>query len=307
MSTEEYDELYAKGFDEGVTDVEETEVKEEAIEEEGEGLEQPETEEEVETETQTDEEEQETTEDEEEDSVTEPEKEVFTIKHNGVDMTLSKEEMLMLANKGFDYTSKTQDLSTKRHRLEMLDGMSDEDLQSFVDASKGNKEAFATIANKANIDPYDVDGTGEYKPSVVQKNYALDDVVESIKADTTNSPTIDGWINALPSRATELFTKDPLVLADIHKETQNGIAQKVMPEVIKSMALNPMMDFKQAYLTEREKVVSDDTTSKEEVSREVKKKATIAKKSPSKHKAEHTDIWEDDDLYAKMQEMRKRY
>jgi len=298
--SEEYDELYAKGFDDGVTEIEE---KEDIIETKKEEVEQLEPDAIEETEPQDDDVEKETVEVKEEDST---EEKKFLVKHNGMDMSLTEDEVIMLAQKGFNYTSKTQDLSEKRHRLDIVENMSDEDLQAFADASTGNKEAFAAIANKANIDPYDVDGTGDYKPSVVQKNYALDDVVNSIKADTTNSPVIDSWIDALPQRATALFAKDPMVLADIHKEAQGGIAQQIMPKVIKQMALDPMVDFKQAYLSARENVVSEETP-KKEVSREVKKKATIVKKSTSKHKTEHEDVWNDDELYQKMQKMRQRY
>ena len=86
-----------------------------------------------------------------------------------------KEDAKILAQKGFDYTSKTQDLASKREILEIIDGLSKEDLKALVDASKGNADALGYVANKANLDIYDVNTDNQYKPKVDVRNFDLED------------------------------------------------------------------------------------------------------------------------------------
>ena len=310
MSNEEqveYDTLYDKGFEDKVTDIED-ETTEEVVDledEVSEDVEQPEIDSEDETELEDDDSANETTDDDTEDSIT---NDTYVVTHKGQDLTLTKDEMILLAQKGFDYTSKTQDLANKRKILDMLDGLDENTIKSAVDAVKGDKNALSYLAKQAGIDPYDIDEDTQYKPVVESRNYQLDDIIDDIKSDTVNGTAIDSWIQSLPSSTHSEFSKDPLILRDLHIEARNGMAQKVMPEVIKQMNINGNLSFKDAYLSARSKVASNDTPEpKKEVSREVKKKATVNKVKPSRHKQDHTDIWEDDDLYQKMQKLRRGY
>lgn len=296
----EYDALYDQGFDENVTEVEP--VEEEVEESNGLDLEQPEEEVETDTTPELDEVEEDTDDTPTEDSKEEP---YLVAEYKGQTIELSKEDAKVLAQKGFDYTSKTQDLASKREILEIIDGLSKEDLKALVDAKNGNADALGYVANKANVDIYDVNTDSQYKPEVVNKNYALEDTIKAIKDDTEYGGVINSWVDSLPQSTVNMFSQDPQILADIHMEAKNGIAQKVMPKVLTAMAVNPMVDFKTAYLKARETVVNQPP--REEASREIKKKATLSKKQPSKHMSQHKDVWEDDELYAKMKKMVARY
>lgn len=304
---ENYDELYSQGFNEGL---EETNAEVEDTEEIDSGdLEQPTEEEEVEATEEIDESTDETTEESEEDSDDQEQEDIepfMTIERFGEKIPLTKEEAIKMSQLGWDYTSKTQDLSTQRKRLEIIDGLPDEVLQALKDTSSGNKEAFASIADKFGIDPYDVEGVGEYKPQIIEKNYELEDVVDAIKADTANSSNIDAWINELPNNVGTLFSNNPTVLRGLHVDAQNGIANKIMPEVIKTMKLNPSADFVQTYQEVGKRVVSQHTEAKEskktkpEASRETKKKAVPSKTKQSKHLKDHKSVWDDNDMFEKM-------
>jgi hypothetical protein len=293
-----YDELYDKGFDDKDTDIGvDTSVDEE------EDLEQPEEESEAETETQSDEVEEETEEETEEDS----KEETYTLNYKGQDIQVTLEEMKELSQKGFDYTTKTQDLSAKRKLIELAEeyDVNDEIIATIGEAKKGNKEAFATLANKFGIDPYELDTDSNFKPVIEDKNYELDDTIKSIQADTQNGSIIDNWINMLPANAKQTFAQNPNILRGLHTDTKNGIAQKIMPDVIKTLALNPNADFVETYQFVGANAVEQKGT-KPEASREQKKKVSVSKKKVSKHTADHKDVWEDDELYRKMQEMRRR-
>lgn len=303
MSTEQvdYDTLYDKGFEEKIT-----EVEEETLEQPEEEVDSNIEEELTETEEETPEQEEQSTEPEEEETQEETTEKLYELDYKGDNIKASFEELKVLAQKGFDYTSKTQDLAKKRDVLEIIGDRTPEEVKTMVDALNGDKEALSYLAKQANVDIYDLTEESNYKPTVEERNYALDDAIAHIKADTENSQTIDRWIDSLPKSVYSEFATDPKLLTDLHMEARNGIAQDVMPEVIKNMAMGKASNFKEAYLSARENVVSK-KESKPEASRDTIKKATVPKKNVSKHMKEHTDVWEDDELYAKMQKMRRGY
>lgn len=307
MSTEQvdYDILYDKGFEEKDTTVEQLEEDstDEVVEEDVQ---------EVEETTETDEESQDATEQTQDtdDEETTTDKELYELDYKGEKIKASKDELISLAQKGFDYTSKTQDLAKKREILELLGDMKTEDVKALVDAKGGDKEALSFIAKQAGIDIYDLTEEATYKPQVEQRNYGLDDAVNNIKADTEHGQIIDRWIDSLPSSTHKEFANDPQLLADLHTETKNGIAQKVIPEVLKKMAMGYATSFKEAYLSSRAEVVgpqANETKQGSTASRETIKKASVPKMNTSKHTNDHKDVWEDNELYAKMQKMRRGY
>jgi len=314
-NNEEYDSLYNQGFDEGITDVESTEPKEEEVVETEEVVED--TEEVTEEQPESKAEEEEVTEPDEE--VTEPETtdtedseepKLFEVKHNGQVMKLTEEEVLMMANKGFDYTYKTQDLAGKRRTL---DGLDDELLQAVSDAKGGNKEAVAKLVRDFGIDPYDIDTEQTtYKPVVEDKNYELDDVIANINKDTPNAETLNGWVDRMPQKSKDFLANNPVILNELYGHTVNGISQKVMPEVMKQMALNPELDFMGTYnqihsvLIKQPEDATEEVTIKPVATKDAKKKASVSKSKSNSRINDHKDIWEDDDLYKKMQEMRRR-
>ncbi len=310
MSTEQvedYDTLYDKGFTDGLVDSP-NESEEETLEQ-PEELEEESTEEtldeEIETDT-TDEDEEdskeESNEDENDSEETQEEEPFIEVERYGQVIKMNKEEAKKFASFGFDYTAKTQDLSSKRQVIELLDDMSLEEVKTMKDAFGGDKEAIAHFLKSKSIDPYDIDtDETKYQPEVEKINYELNDAIEYVKKDTEIAPIIDTWINGLPQSVHGMIAKDPKILTDLYQEAKSGMAQKVMPNVFKQMALNPNLDFKQAYMDNR-RVVAE-AQQKEEVPSSVKKKATVTKKQPTKKKLDHRDVWEDEDLYREMHRM----
>lgn len=322
MSTEQsYDELYDKGFDEKdtaievleeETPVEEEEIEEESLEEEEseETLEQPTDEEDApeETDGEPDEDtEEDATEEEPSDSTEEPE--TYSITIGGQEVNLTLDEMKLFAQKGGDYTRKTQDLAKSRAEIEFMKehGLSHEDLVTLKDIKTGNKEAFAAIAKQAGIDPLDVQEDTSYKPEVAQRNFELEDVVSEIRNDTTNGSVIDGWISALPQNVKDSMAETPAILKGLHVDTVNGIGKEIMPEVIKQLAINPNADFVSLYQSVGNEIVSrqepkeEEKPSKPEAKRETKKRAAVSKKkTQSSHLKDHQDVWDDDELFESM-------
>lgn len=309
MSEEQsYEELYDKGFTDKFTDTEV--LDEEEIEEE---VEQPAEADEGESEETPDEvTEDDTEESDEEDSIesNEPTKLSKTIKWNGQEITLSEEEIDALLPKAFDYTKKTQDLAKHRAVIEMMNekGLSKEDIALLADIKAGSKEALALAAKQAGIDPLDVEYNESYAPQVQERNYALNDVVDMIKRDSENGVVVDRYIASLPESHRSEFIANPEILKGLYTDTVNGISQRIMPDVIKQLVINPNQSFVDAYMAVGSKLLSDEEAAdkveqKPEASREQKKKATIVKKSKNSVINDHKDVWEDDELYEKMKRM----
>lgn len=312
LTEEQFQELYDKGFDEkDTTVIEETEEVEEVEEEvEEPPVEQPaEDEESDDVDGEPDEDTEDESEEKSEDSVTD---EKFTIKIGGQDVELTLDELKVFAQKGGDYTRKTQELAKYRAEIEAINenGLSKEDLAILADIKKGNKEALALLANNAGIDPLELEAETQYKPVVKERNYELEDVVNTIKADTENSALINNWLSALPDSTKSIFSADPKALSDLYEHTKHGYSQKIMPEVIKQMAMNPQADFLRLYQDTGNRIFSAEQEKQQEKKPEatssVKKKASISKKAPKTHIDDHKDVWEDDELYRKMHEMLKK-
>lgn len=234
-----------------------------------------------------------------------------TIKWKGQEIFIKNDEIDTFLQKGFDYTKKTQDLAKYRPFIEMINeaGLTQEDLVTYLDAKNGNTEAIAQIMRNNNVDALDIDDNSTYTPQVKKVNYELNDIIEDIKTDETYGYKVDSYIAAIPESAKQVFIENPQVLKGFYEDVKRGVADKVMPHLLKEMAMNPNADFLGTYQSIGRQVFQNEPqqqevkeTSKQEVSREIKKKASISKKGNTTFN-DHKDIWEDDELFAKMMRM----
>jgi hypothetical protein len=94
------------------------------------------------------------------------------LKWKGKELPVTKEELIALAQKGFDAEKKWQDVATIRPYNELIknSGLSVEELQMLADAKSGKSEALALMAERYGIDLYDAEKR-DYTPSVANTNY----------------------------------------------------------------------------------------------------------------------------------------
>lgn len=234
-----------------------------------------------------------------------------TIRINGQDLELTQEELKRFAQKGGDYIQKTQSLAQYRNIIEFVEdkNLSIEDLTTLTDAMNGNSDALASIVKKANVDLFDINTDSTYTPSIESRNYELEDVINTIKADRDHNESMDRYISSVPETTKKLFIEKPEILQALYEDERQGRAQKIMPEVMKEFYMNPNTDFLEAYKIAGQKIYHNNAVeSKEEVKakpeakRATKKKASLSKKNKSSLKS-HKDVWEDDDLFEKMKKM----
>lgn len=237
---------------------------------------------------------------------------------NGQEIELNNEELILMAQRGFDYTKKTQELSEWRKSIESMknNNISEQDLAVLADIKNGNKEALALLAKQANIDVMDAEFDEKYKPTVDNTNYELNDVLDEINRDADVANTMSNYVSTLPSSVSKLFQSNPNVLRGFAVDVKNGVAQKIMPEVVKQLAINPSADFVTLYqsvgsqvLGSNEEVVQEVEKPKP-VSRDDKKKVVAPKKSVAKKKSYISDadaIWNDDDKFNEIQKRLRGY
>lgn len=227
----------------------------------------------------------------------------YKFKADNQEFEATIDELTALAQKGIDYTKKTQKLAKYRSVVELLDSgkLSMDQVQALTDALGGKKEAFAMLAEQAGIDPYDIDSKGNYKPVIETVNYELNDIISDIKNDNEYGTIVNRYVSILPDDVKKTFTENPSILKELHNHTQQGVAQKIMPEVIKQMAINPNQNFVELYRKVGDSIFAQNET-KTQSSRppESVKKAVVKKKGQTQSPKEVVDVWKSDEDFNKM-------
>lgn len=230
---------------------------------------------------------------------------VEVLKWKGKEIPVTREELIALGQKGFDSEKKWQEAAINRPVKEILDkyGFTPEQLEMFGNITRDkNAEALALLAQQNGIDMFEAEHKN-YKPVVEQKNYELDDVIAEINENEEIATQMNDYVSSVPQSVKDRLIKEPTLLRGLNIDMQKGIAQKVMPEVIKQLAINPNQDFVKVYQDVGHKVFSQEQPKadaeaqlKPEVSREDKKKVAVNKKAPAPEKNVADDYdaaWDD--------------
>lgn len=304
----DYDSEYNKAWDND-GEVEET------VEEE---LEQPQTEDEADADEQEESEVIEDSNNQEEEVSEEAENsesehsEEFTqvLKWKGKEIPVTMEELIALGQKGFDSEKKWQEAAINRPIKEVIDkfGLSAEHLTMLGNIVKDkNPEALALLAEQNGIDLFEAERKN-YQPIVEDVNYELNDVIDEINQDEEIATQMNDYIGSVPNSVRDRLTSEPDILRGLNLDMKQGIAQQIMPEVIKQLAINPNQDFVRLYQQVGTKVFSQGDNKVEEVvkeqpkqpksTREDKKKVAVNKKTTTIEKKSTVDdydaSWNDD-------------
>ena len=119
---------------------------------------------------------------------------------------------------------------------------------------------------------------------------------------------MNDYVSSVPQVVKDLLTTKPDVLRGLNQDMKQGIAQKIMPEVIKQLAINSNQDFIKLYQGVGQSMFAQEETKTEEVvkteqpksTREDKKRVAVSKKTsaPEKKIADDYDAaWDDNSHY----------
>lgn len=176
----------------------------------------------------------------------------YKIKANGLEYDFTIDEMQMLASKGMDYTKKMQTIAPYRKTIDAIqeNGITQDDINLFIDIKKGNKEALATLVKNMNIDVYDLP-TEEinYTPTQYGKDesmLALQDTISRLRQEPEFERTHQAFL-AMDENSKLAFVNNPSNLEGLHEDIKNGVYDVVMPKAMKAAMLDsyrrPVLDY----------------------------------------------------------------
>ena len=225
------------------------------------------------------------------------------LKWKGQEIPVTREELIALGQKGFDSEKKWQEAAINRPIKEVLDkfGLSIEQLTMLGNIVKDkNPEALALLAEQNGIDLFDAEKKN-YKPLVENKNYELDDVIAEINQNEELAVQMNNYVSSVPQKIKDMFIGKPDVLRGLNQDMKQGIAQKIMPEVIKQLAINSNQDFIELYQSIGKRVFSKEApvaevSPKQVATREDKMRVAVSKKTPAQEKRivdDYDASWDD--------------
>ena len=231
------------------------------------------------------------------------------LKWNGKEIPVTRDELIALGQKGFDSEKKWQDVAAIRpyHDLIKDNNLTVEQVQTLVDIVKGkNPEAVALLAEQNGIDLYEADKK-DYAPIVEEKNYALDDVIAEINQNEEVATQMNDYVSSVPQSVKETLISNPQILRGLNQDATKGIAQKIMPDVIKQLVINPNQDFVEVYkavgnkvFSQEQEVPKEPKATKPVATREDKKRVAISKDNvpPAKPITDDYDkAWDNDEHF----------
>ena len=182
----------------------------------------------------------------------EPAPVVKKFKANGQEFEFTDTEIMeqfeQVFGKAMDYTQKMQQIAPFRKMISALEteGVTSEQLNTAIDALKGNKDALKNLLEKNNIDPYDLadedeEKTSPYVPPEFGKNevqLGIEDVVKNISTDPEYRITVDVIDKQWDQTSRASFASNPQLIAGLHSDIKSGMFDKVAPVAMKMKVLD---------------------------------------------------------------------
>ena len=261
-------------------------------------------------------------------------KKPLKLSDRGMELPINNmQELITLASQGLNFTRKTQELSGYRKLVDTVKsaGIDESDIQMLADIKSGNKTAINGLAEKYKVDLYDLDNDAVYKPEAqVNVPTEADYVAQEIMRDERLSAQFKDIVQYVPDSFKEALATDARVLRAFSDDVRSGVAQKILPEAMKTIAMNPNIDFIQAYMNaDKNLSLAQSQQPQQELAPEVvqqvatkptvanasssaKAKVSISSGSQSQAKADDSlDVWEnglsDAELIRRIQIQADRY
>lgn len=175
--------------------------------------------------------------------VTEP------FKANGTDMQVTDpQDIVSLMQMGANYQKKMATMKPNLKMIKMLEnaGLLDESkLNNLIDLSKKDPKAVAKLLEESGIDPLDIDtdSSKDYQPtdhSVTDKEFNLDEVLDSIKDTPTFSRTIDVLTKEWDAGSKATISDNPDIISVVNTHMANGVFDKINTVLQQEKALGKL-------------------------------------------------------------------
>lgn len=167
----------------------------------------------------------------------------FKVKDRDLEIDVDDpEEAKKLMHMGLNYHRKTQELAPIRKVADYATqhNISIEDMQMLADLKSGSKEALAELAKRNKVDIYDIDQEASYQPServAYSEMSEADLVAQEIAQDEVLYGKVKQALTYVPRDFAENVVSDARLLSAFRDDVANGVADKVMPQAIKSHSI----------------------------------------------------------------------
>lgn len=218
------------------------------------------------------------------------------------------QELIVLAQKGLNYTQKTQQIATHKNTVDYLGkhNITMEDLETLASLKSGDKQALAHLAKTNKIDMYDIDSEATFNPNEQVRYYEpteVDIVANEILQNEPVAKKITEWTSndVLPNDFLHLLRSDANALRAFAEDVESGIADRILPLAVKNYAINKG-EFLQSYMGAAQYLASQSQGTQQvqqAVKPVVKNASTVdkAKVSISSNKQSSANAEDDFDVY----------
>lgn len=169
-------------------------------------------------------------------------------KANGKEMQIDNiDDARTLMQMGANYNKKMAALKPNLKLMKMLENnnlLDNERLSFLIDLDKKNPEAIKKLLQDSNIDPLDLDvsgnDSGTYKPSsynVSDAEVALDSVLDEIKETPSFNRTMDIVGTKWDESSQSEIVKEPELIRIINSQVESGVYDRVMSVVERERVL----------------------------------------------------------------------
>lgn len=176
------------------------------------------------------------------DQPAQPPTEAHKIRWNGQDVEVSMDELTSMAQQGFDYTYKSQQLAEEKRGYQS-------DLDLLTKVKSGDKDALATLSKTSGIDPLDILDIdvshveqGSVKPDLPFMSPEVGKLMDEVQKDSELYEKMQYLEPNIPNAVVDVMAKDASVFYSIVGEVRNGDAMIVLPKVTARLAALPELD-----------------------------------------------------------------
>ncbi len=208
------------------------------------------------------------------------EEETITIRADGEEYTLTLDELKGLASKGINYTKKLQKVQPFRKMVGMLEdsGISEAELNQFIEMREGNKVALANFIANKQITLDDIENqSNDDIMNYIAKDYGREitpftEKVDELKGRTNYNKLVD-YVNSLDDVSKRGIIENPTALDILISDMDRGIFDEIYRDAEKRRLVSsdnrPMLDY---YVSAANSHL-DKLSAKQETSRVLKSKA----------------------------------
>ena len=168
------------------------------------------------------------------------------IKINGEEIPVENmQELYALGSKGGHFTQSMQEIAPYRRSVSAMkeNDITEADINLYIEARNGNKDAMAAIMQSSGVDPLDVEETPSegYAPKQYGQStqqMAIQDIQRDLGRDpefVTTQNIVDGQWDAASRTA---LAQDPEMIRGLHNDVKTGTYNVIAPQAAKLAAID---------------------------------------------------------------------